>query len=463
MNEAPIFAIVGRVNKGKTSVVSTLTENDSLKISKEPGTTRSCQRFDFVVDEQTLFCVIDTPGFEQASRALEWLKQHETTAAERPMVLQAFLNTFYHSNEFREECALLQPIVDGARIMYVVDGSHPYRVNYEAEMEILRWSGKARMALINPIAGDAHVENWRSALDQYFSIVRVFNPHLSTFDARIDLLSSFGLLRQQDKGPIEAAIKILKEKWQEKHDQAAYYISQLIADALTFKRTTQFSLPSEIEPLREKENAAYLEDLREKEKRQQKQVENLYGHLILQKEENPLHDPLLNEDLFSDTTWSVLGLTIKELVKTGALSGAAAGGVIDAMVGESSFFAGAFIGGVIGAISPFFVSKRLANVRILGKGLSSQRLQTGPIKSANFPWILLDRALIHLHLIATRAHARRDVLSVDINQRSLVKEIAPENKKILAKLFKKLPKLTPENLPRQLEKISQLIRWPPGS
>ena len=40
------------------------------------------------------------------------------------------------------ERRLLAPILAGASVLYVVDGTHPYRPNYEAEMEILRWTGR---------------------------------------------------------------------------------------------------------------------------------------------------------------------------------------------------------------------------------------------------------------------------------------------------------------------------------
>ena len=41
----PTFAIVGAVNHGKSSVVSTLAENDQVRISSMPGETVTCQKF----------------------------------------------------------------------------------------------------------------------------------------------------------------------------------------------------------------------------------------------------------------------------------------------------------------------------------------------------------------------------------------------------------------------------------
>ena len=60
-----------------------------------------------------------------------------------------FLQAHVSDARFHDERELLRPIVEGAGILYVVDGSRPYGRQYEAEMEILRWTGRPRMALIN--------------------------------------------------------------------------------------------------------------------------------------------------------------------------------------------------------------------------------------------------------------------------------------------------------------------------
>ncbi|MDO6749912.1 hypothetical protein, partial [Gilvimarinus sp. 1_MG-2023] len=68
------------------------------------------------------------------------------------------------SSRFQDEIELLQPILDGAGIIYVVDGSLPYSPEFEAEMTILQCTGQPRKALINPIVGAAHVEEWQNSL-----------------------------------------------------------------------------------------------------------------------------------------------------------------------------------------------------------------------------------------------------------------------------------------------------------
>ena len=85
------FAVVGRSNKGKSSIVATIVENDEILIAPTPRTTRMSQEFGLKVGERILFSIIDTPGFEEAPAALEWLKREAVAAHQRRQRVQAFL------------------------------------------------------------------------------------------------------------------------------------------------------------------------------------------------------------------------------------------------------------------------------------------------------------------------------------------------------------------------------------
>jgi hypothetical protein len=127
------------------------------------------------LEGETLYELIDTPGFQRARETLTWLEAHDRGAGERATVVRGFLEAHAADARFHDERELLTPIMEGAGILYVVDGSRPYGRQYEAEMEVLRWTGRLRMALIILISSGDHVDEWRAALTQYFSIVRVFD------------------------------------------------------------------------------------------------------------------------------------------------------------------------------------------------------------------------------------------------------------------------------------------------
>ena len=62
----PGFAVVGRPNKGKSSIVATLARDDSVYIDQLSGTTRKTQRFPMRVGHETLYVLHDTPGMQRA-------------------------------------------------------------------------------------------------------------------------------------------------------------------------------------------------------------------------------------------------------------------------------------------------------------------------------------------------------------------------------------------------------------
>ena len=64
-------------------------------------------------------------------------------------IFREFLAQNHGRSEFEAECLLFQPIVEGAGIIYVVDGSEPLLEIHAAEMEILRLTGQPRLAIIN--------------------------------------------------------------------------------------------------------------------------------------------------------------------------------------------------------------------------------------------------------------------------------------------------------------------------
>ena len=87
----PLFAVVGHPNKGKSSIVSTLAQDDSVAISPVPGTTVSDRTYPMIVDDEVLYVLVDTPGFQRARAALEWMQSQAGSAHERPAIVRRFV------------------------------------------------------------------------------------------------------------------------------------------------------------------------------------------------------------------------------------------------------------------------------------------------------------------------------------------------------------------------------------
>lgn len=409
---APRFAVVGRVNKGKSSVIATLAEDDRVAISPLPGTTRRCEEFPVRVDDRTLFTLIDTPGFEDAPAALAWLRRTHPPDDARPARVAEFVRAHEGTKQFVEERELLGPILAGAAILYVVDGTRPYRENYRAEMEILRWTGRPSMALINRIGEGDHAEAWRGALNQYFKVVRDFDAHTASFEERLRLLTTFRELHEPSRDALQEAIAALEKERGRRREEVADVVTELLLDELTFTLETREGEQGDRARLEEE----FHEMLRRKESAARRRVEALYNHERVNWEHaDDLERPVFGEDLFAERTWSVLGLSPKQLIAVYTVSGAITGGVVDAGVGGASLMTGAALGALIGAgAGALHLQRRFARATSvegiagrLKRAFSDEPTwRVGPFTHPNFGFVLLDRALLHFDAVRTRAHAR---------------------------------------------------------
>jgi hypothetical protein len=454
VSEVPRFAVVGRVNKGKSSIVATLAEDDSVRIEPTPGTTTEVHEYPVTLDGRVLFALLDTPGFEDAPRALAWLRGREVPASERPARVREFVAAHARSGEFAEERKLLAPILDGASILYVVDGTRPFRPNYEAEMEILRWTGRPGMALVNRIGDGDHGAEWHRALDQYFRIVRDFDAFSVTFEERLRLLRAFRELRSDWRTPVDEAIRALAAERRRRREAAGGEIAAWLADAVSYAQEVTVDDPAELAGRRERLEASFHDALRAREREVRRRVERIYRHRAARFEEAEVERPVLERDLFAEETWRFLGLSTREMVAASAVAGASAGGAIDAAVGGASLLAGTLLGGALGAGAALYgVGRRLARAHALsGGGLpalledarrqwsGARRFRIGPHAGPNFPWVLLDRALLHYRSVATRTHARRGTIPVPPpgGRPGVVAEVDEETRRALARIFQRL-------------------------
>ncbi len=449
MMELPTFVVVGHVNKGKSSVVATLIEDPSVPVDWTPGTTRHTGEYLLRHGEQTVLRILDTPGFQEAPAVLEWLRHHAANAGERQAAVARFVREFGDSDRFQDEVELLRPLVEGgAGILYVVDGSRPYRPVHEAEMEILRWTGRPGMALVNRIGDALHLQDWQPVLLQFFNAVRSFDAHQASFAERMEVLRGFAAVRDEWRPAIEAAVASLSDARAHTDRAAAARIAEQIGAMLAHVERRRLHAgedpardPSFDEALRD----GYRQCLRDLEAEARGAVEALYGHSKL--ERNSAAFELLDQDLFSETSWKLFGLARRQLLVHGAGWGAALGGGLDLMVGGLSFGTGALLGALGGAAGAWWGSDRLGRVwdhsnrafRALFPGETGRFRCFGPVTQPAFAWILLDRALSHWHAVRDRAHASKAVLQTESGIKAgVVSHLGPNQRRELERRLKEL-------------------------
>jgi hypothetical protein len=189
-------------------------------------------------------------------------------------------------------------------------------------------------------------------------------------------------------------------------------IAQLVADALAYTEEHALAEHEGPDAHRGEWHAAFLASLRRRERRARGEVETLYRHERLERDEGDLVAEDFDRDLFAEESRRVFGLDTWQLVRAGAVGGAAIGGTIDVATLGHSFLLGTVIGGIVGGAAAYWGGLQIADVKVLGQSVGGRVAIVGPVRDPNFPWIVLDRALAHFESVAKRAHAQRDVLAI---------------------------------------------------
>lgn len=400
----PEFAIVGHPNEGKSSVLSTLAEDDSVRVSATPGETVVCQQFPVIIDGREIIRFIDTPGFQNPR---EILHQLQSFPAATDNIIAAFRKKNINKPEFREDCELLLPITEGAGIIYVVDGSRPVRSVDRAEMEILRLTGLPRMAVIN--SKDARtdfLEQWKDEFRKCFNVFRVFNAHTANYVQRIELLESLKNIDQDWQATLDTVIAAFKKDWAQRNLSSAGIITEMLQECLSYTITRTLADADDEKRLQADMRDAYEKNIRKIEARAHHKIRSLFKHNIFNYDLPPRS--ILHEDLFSEGTWQFLGLSRNQQILAAGIGGAGIAVALDAATAGTSFGLFAALGGLAGAASAALGTKGLAQTKILGIPLGGREIQMGPVKNIQFLYILLDRSLIYYSHISNWAHGRRD-------------------------------------------------------
>ncbi len=437
----PVLAIMGHPNAGKSSVVATLTENDRIEIDKRAGTTTRSDEYPVVIDGGTIMVFIDTPGFQNPSDILEWFQAH---ADERDLA-GAFLAAYGDDPLFSHDCALLRPVAEGAGIILVVDGSKRIKEKDRTEMELLRLTGRPRMAILNNLSNvTKHMLAWQDALNKSFNAVREFNAHRATYAERIALLSALKTIDQRWEPTLKETIRTFERDWERRIDESASTIVDLMQDALTYKVTrvvkvTDLNSDAERTAIREKLVGSFQDGLRKLEEDARQQIRSNFHHNVWDLPPGSL----LSKDLFSDEVGRALGLTTRKLAMGGAAAGAATGGVIDLGVGGISLGAAALIGAAAGGMLGVLGGAALAKIDIQ-RTLGVERFTMGPVSNPRFPFVLLDRVILYCAQAMNWSHGRKaaDEEAADRvpdklpkKKRGYAEDLSSEDHKALAKFF----------------------------
>ncbi|PHR27019.1 MAG: hypothetical protein COA36_10400 [Desulfotalea sp.] len=410
MTMIPEFAIIGHPNEGKSTVLATLAEDDSVRVSSTPGETIVCQTFPVRIDGREMLRFTDTPGFQNPGRLLSELKNRFSESLDPIKDFRIYAATIPELHDDRE---LLAPLERGAGVIYIVDGSRPVRNVDKAEMEILRLSGRPRMAIINcKDDEEKHLPAWKNEFRKNFNSNRRFNGHRATYAERISLLEALKSIDQDWQNILEEVISVFKEDWHNRNRVTVDIITTLLEESLHLKLIENISSTSNSKHARAKLFSRYSKELRLKETNAHTQIRRLFKHNIFNYKLPP--HSLLHEDLFNQKTWQLLGLAKNQIVIAGGISGAALGAGLDVAAlghGLGMFTA---VGCMAGALSAFLGGESVSNnLEIFGVSLGGKQIQIGPTKSIDLLFVLLNRSLLFYQYTINWAHGRRDYESLE--------------------------------------------------
>lgn len=159
------LALIGHTNTGKTSVLRSLLRDATLgTVADAPGTTRESARHTLRLGGAEVAELWDTPGLEDAARALAALgKVEREQGLSGAAALDALLAD--PPGEIEQDLKPLRTLQSCDAGLLVFDAREPPRNKYWEEHELLRRCGRPIVAVLNCAADErARTDEWDAAL-----------------------------------------------------------------------------------------------------------------------------------------------------------------------------------------------------------------------------------------------------------------------------------------------------------
>lgn len=349
----PTFAVVGQPNAGKSTVVATLAQRPDVTISVDPGGTIERKEIIARCDCTNAVAFIDTPGFQNTKKVVEWLRRHHS---ESDNPAEAFLAESEHWKKFPHDCEIMAALSAGSVALYVVDTDNHKEPDNDREAEILRLINVPRLGLLNPRRGKGEYDGeWKPLLQRELNNQYMpFNPFTARLKQRTELLERCRMLLHNLGLNVDQAIETLKGHDATRIAQTAQEIVSILRESVNFKHQETYSASDKMEDVEKRAGDVVKNKVREVESDFQKWIREKFSHST---------DPWANadqlkHDIFDyEKTWKLLGWTKAKIIAAGALAGA---------LGEWTTLGGPTYGGVgaiVGGLSAWLLGRYAVDVK----------------------------------------------------------------------------------------------------
>ncbi len=409
-SNAPTFAFIGKPNNGKSSMISALTFDDRIEVSKSVGTTTKALQYSYYYKQNVVCNFFDTPGFEQAKKIVAFIREHKSEYFGHG-VLDAFISKYKQEPQMHKDIEIIHAVLSSDFIVFVIDVSQHYNQNVIGyEFEILHFLKKPVLILLNKIQEQDYTKEWKEALSKYkLTNTHPINPLNSSYkniDTIYKNLYTVDATLQQ-KQFLDQLLHLHRVHYQEKKSLSAEEIAKMIVEILQFESVITFRGKDADETLKEKALKKYQNGIYTMEKNSKKKIEQIWGYYQIK---------VLDERAEIDAKQSVnLGLTKNRLALIGAGIGALGSSIAVAPItlldGGVFTAIAATAGGLIGAKTAYTLGEKFGSYIISNNKI----IHKIDAKNYNATFILLKRSLEHLYRLIKHGHANREAIIIPKN------------------------------------------------